>query len=43
VLVTNKRESAKRVVLFHHGRGAQEAIFGMRKMTLLWMPFPPND
>ena len=31
VIVTNKRESAKSVVLFHHGRGAQEAIFGDAK------------
>jgi hypothetical protein len=31
VLVTNKRGSAKRVVLFHHGRGGQEAIFGEAK------------
>jgi hypothetical protein len=31
VLVTNKRESANSVVLFHHGRGAQEAIFGDAK------------
>ena len=31
VLVTNKGESAKNVVLFHHGRGAQEAIFGDAK------------
>jgi hypothetical protein len=27
VLVTNKTGSAKRVVMFHHGRGGQEAIF----------------
>lgn len=31
VIVTNKRESAKTVVLFHNGRGAQEAIFGDAK------------
>jgi len=31
VIVTNKTESAKNVVLFHNGRGAQEAIFGDAK------------
>ena len=31
VVVTNKRESAKSVVLFHNGRGSQEAIFGDAK------------
>lgn len=31
VIVTNKRESAKSVVLFHNGRGSQEAIFGDAK------------
>jgi hypothetical protein len=31
VLVTNKREAAKCVVLFHNGRGGQEAIFGDAK------------
>ena len=31
VLVTNKGGSAKSVVLFHHGRGGQEAIFGDAK------------
>lgn len=31
VLVTNKAGSAKSVVLFHHGRGGQEAIFGEAK------------
>jgi hypothetical protein len=31
VIVTNKRESAKSVVKFHHGRGSQEAIFGDAK------------
>jgi hypothetical protein len=31
VIVTNKRESAKSVVLFHNGRGSQEAIFGNAK------------
>jgi hypothetical protein len=31
VIVTNKHESAKSVVRFHHGRGAQEAIFGDAK------------
>ncbi|MCP4631034.1 MAG: transposase, partial [bacterium] len=31
VVVTNKTESAKNVVLFHNGRGAQEAIFGDAK------------
>jgi len=28
VIVTNKKESAKSVVLFHNGRGSQEGIFG---------------
>ncbi len=28
VVVTNKMESAKAVVLFHNGRGSQEATFG---------------
>jgi hypothetical protein len=31
VIVTNKRKSAKSVVLFHNGRGSQEAIFGDAK------------
>jgi hypothetical protein len=31
VTVTNKSESAKSVVLFHNGRGSQEAIFGDAK------------
>jgi hypothetical protein len=31
VIVTNKRESAKNIVLFHNGRGSQEAIFGDAK------------
>jgi len=31
VIVTNKTESAKAVVLFHNGRGSQEAIFGDAK------------
>jgi len=31
VIVTNKTESAKSVVLFHNGRGCQEAIFGDAK------------
>ena len=31
VIVTNKFESAKTIVLFHNGRGSQEAIFGDAK------------
>ena len=31
VIVTNKRESAKSVTLFHNGPGSQEAIFGDAK------------
>ena len=31
VIVTNKSESAKAVILFHNGRGSQEAIFGDAK------------
>ena len=31
VIVTNKTESAKTTVLFHNGRGSQEAIFGDAK------------
>jgi hypothetical protein len=31
VIVTNKGESAQNVILFHHGRGSQEAIFGDAK------------
>ena len=31
VIVTNKRESTKSVILFHNGRGSQEAIFGDAK------------
>ena len=31
VIVTNKTESAKSVVLFHNGSGSQEAIFGHAK------------
>lgn len=31
VIVTNKRQSAKSVVLFHNGRGSQEGLFGDAK------------
>jgi hypothetical protein len=31
VIVTNKTQSAKSVILFHNGRGSQEAIFGNAK------------
>jgi hypothetical protein len=31
VIITNKTESAKNVVMFHNGRGSQEAIFGNAK------------
>jgi Transposase DDE domain group 1 len=31
VIVTNKTESARSVVLFHNGRGSQEMIFGEAK------------
>ena len=31
VIVTNRTESAKAVILFHNGRGSQEAIFGDAK------------
>jgi len=31
VIVTNKSESAKSVVLFHNGRGSQETLFGDAK------------
>jgi len=31
VIVTNKKESAKSVTIFHNGRGSQEAIFGDAK------------
>jgi hypothetical protein len=31
VIVTNKTESAKHVILFHNGRGSQESIFGDAK------------
>ena len=31
VIVTNKSESAKAVILFHNGRGSQEVIFGDAK------------
>lgn len=31
VIVTNKTESAKSIVLFHNGRGSQEALFGEAK------------
>ena len=31
VIVTNKKESAKSIVIFHNGRGSQEAIFGDAK------------
>ena len=31
VIVTNKGEAAKAVILFHNGRGSQEAIFGDAK------------
>lgn len=30
-VLTNKRQSAKKVLAFHHGRGAQEGIFGEAK------------
>jgi len=33
VIVTNKSESAKAVILFHNGRGSQEAIFGDAKTS----------
>ena len=35
VIVTNKTESAKAVVLFHNGRGSQESIFGDAKNSSL--------
>ena len=31
VIVTNKKDSAENVVLFHNGRGSQEAVFGDAK------------
>lgn len=31
VIVTNKTESAKSVILFHNGRGSQESVFGDAK------------
>jgi len=31
VIVTNKKESARTVLLFHNGRGSQEKIFGESK------------
>ena len=31
VIVTNKSQSAKNVVLFHNGRGSQECVFGDAK------------
>ncbi len=31
VIVTNKKEAAESVLLFHHGRGSQEGIFGEAK------------
>jgi len=34
VVVTNKTESAKNVILFHNGRGSQESIFGDAKTDL---------
>ena len=34
VIVTNKKERAKNVVLFHHGRGSQEALFGEAKQSV---------
>ena len=33
VIVTNKSESAKAVIVFHNGRGSQEAIFGDAKVS----------
>ena len=33
VVVTNKTKSAKRVLVFHHGRGSQEKLFGELKDT----------
>lgn len=30
-IATNRRESAKRIVQFHHGRGSQEGLFGEAK------------
>ena len=33
VVVTNKSESAKALILFHNGRGSQEAIFGDAKAS----------
>lgn len=34
VIVTNKQESAKTVILFHNGRGSQEKIFGDAKQDV---------
>ena len=31
VIITNKGTSAKRVLLYHHGRGSQESVFGELK------------
>jgi hypothetical protein len=42
VLVTNKCGSAKSVVLFHHGRGGQEPIFGDAKNDAVLDAIAPN-
>jgi hypothetical protein len=34
VIVTNKKESARAVLLFHNGRGGQEKIFGEAKQNV---------
>ena len=33
-IITNKQQSARKVVRFHHGRGAQEAIFAEAKSNI---------
>lgn len=33
-IITNKRQAARKVVRFHHGRGAQEAIFAEAKSNI---------
>ena len=42
VIVTNKTESAKAVVLFHNGRGSQESIFGDAKTDTALGVIPCN-
>jgi hypothetical protein len=40
VIVANRKERTKKVVLFHHGRGGQEALFGEAKQDVAFQTVP---